>query len=341
VIDRRLLLAGLIALVAGAVIGITLSVSADGNGNEDETARDSLSSRWISLHPALLKRTEVAAVRIGRFIYVVGGFEEKSRSTTAAVERYDITRNRWKRVRSMPVPLNHPAAAAYRGDVYVLGGYTGRGDLRGETSSLFRYDPERNRWSRLPSAPTKRAALAAAVIGGKLYAAGGANSSAGALKTLEIYDFRRRRWSRGPDMSVAREHLAGTAAGGSFYVLAGRAAGQGNFTIAERYLPRERRWERLPDLRKARGGIAATSVGSRVVVFGGEELSGTIKEVEIYHPAQRRWTALPDLRTPRHGLGGVSRGRRVFAIEGGPSPGFAFSNAIEALDIARVRIAGE
>ena len=41
----------------------------------------------------------------------------------------------------MPVALNHPAAAAYRGDVYVLGGYTGRGDLRGEVASLYRYDP--------------------------------------------------------------------------------------------------------------------------------------------------------------------------------------------------------
>jgi hypothetical protein len=29
----------------------------------------------------------------------------------------------------------------------------------------------------------------------------------------------------------------------------------------------------------------------------------------------------------------VARGDRVFAIEGGPTPGFDFSNAIEALDV--------
>ena len=84
--------------------------------------------------PAQLSRTEVAAARVGRFVYVVGGFEQRSGATTAAVERYDIVRDRWRRVRSMPVGLNHPAAAAYRGNVYVLGGYTGRGDLRGEVS---------------------------------------------------------------------------------------------------------------------------------------------------------------------------------------------------------------
>ena len=281
----------------------------------------------------------MAAARVGRHIYVMGGFERRSGRTTAAVERYDIIRNRWRRVRSMPVGLNHPAAATYRGDVYVLGGYTGQGDLKGEVSALYRYRPETNRWSRLPSAPTKRAALAVGVIGGKLYAAGGANASQGALKTLEIYDFARRRWSRGPDMAVAREHLAGAVSTGAFYVLAGRAAGQGNFKIAERYLPKERRWERLPDLRKARGGTAAASVDGRIVVFGGEEAAGTIADVEQYDTATHKWTKLPDMSTPRHGLGGVARDRRVFAIEGGPAPGFHFSSAIEALDLASARAA--
>jgi hypothetical protein len=333
--SRRVGIVAAAALAAVAVALVALAVP----GNGDEKARPALTRAWIGLRPALLARTEVAAARVGRFVYVVGGFEKRSGGTTAAVERYDIVRNRWRRVRSMPVGLNHPAAAAHRGDVYVLGGYTGRGDLRGEVSMLYRYRPETNRWSRLPSAPTKRAALAVAVIRGKLYAAGGANASQGALKTLEIYDFRRRRWSRGPDMSVAREHLAATATGGAFYVLAGRAAGQGNFKVAERYLPKEGRWERLPDMRKPRGGIAAVSVDGRVVVLGGEETGGTIADVEQYDAATNRWTKLPDMRTPRHGLGGVARNRRIFAIEGGPTPGFAFSSANEALDLASARAA--
>ena len=38
-------------------------------------------------------------------------------------------RDRWRRVRSRPVGLNHPAAIAYRGALYVLGGYTAHGAL--------------------------------------------------------------------------------------------------------------------------------------------------------------------------------------------------------------------
>ena len=139
---RALLSLG-VALVGAVAVAVGIVVSDDGG---DGTAV--ADGAWKSLRPAGLERTEVAAARIGRFVYVVGGFEQRSGRSTAAVERYDIRRDRWRRLRSMPVALNHPAAAAYRGSVYVLGGYTGQGDLRGEVSSLYRYDPRRNTWSR-------------------------------------------------------------------------------------------------------------------------------------------------------------------------------------------------
>jgi N-acetylneuraminic acid mutarotase len=269
---------------------------------------------------------------------VVGGFERASDATTAAVERYDIRRNRWTRVRPMPLALNHPAAVTYRGDLYVHGGYTGASDLSAPTGALLRYDPERRRWRRLPSSPTPRAAHAVAVIGGRLFAAGGANES-GALRSLEIYDFERRRWSSGPDFPFgpARNHTTGVAAGGHFYVIAGRDSG--NFTAVERYDPRRRTWEDVPDLRTPRGGIASARLrDGRIVVFGGENLAPggtTIAAVELFDPRTRRWSTLPSMRTPRHGLGGVALGRRVYAIQGGVEPGFSFSNAIEFLDVRR------
>ena len=71
-----------VALAAGALAGCS---------GDDVPAR---SDRWIALHPATLKRTEVAAARIGDSIYVVGGFVRRDHATTAAVERYDISENR-------------------------------------------------------------------------------------------------------------------------------------------------------------------------------------------------------------------------------------------------------
>ena len=293
------------------------------------------SDRWTALAPAGLERTEVAAARIGRAIYVVGGFERRSGATTAAVERYDIRRDRWSRVRPMPLALNHPTAAAHRGRLYVHGGYRGVDDLSRPTGALLEYHPGRRRWRRLPAAPTPRAAHALAAIEGRLYAAGGANDS-GSLRSLEIYDIHRRRWRSGPDFpGPARNHTTGVASGGRFYVLAGRDAR--NLAAAERYDPRRRSWQRLPDLRTPRGGIASARLpGGRIVVFGGEDLGPggtTIASVELFDPRRRRWRPLPDLRPPRHGLGGAAFGRRIFAIQGGVQPGFSFSSAIEALDV--------
>ena len=297
------------------------------------TGTDARTDRWTALPSALLARSEVAATRVGRFIYVVGGFE--ATRTSPAVERYDIRRERWKRVRDMPLAVNHPTAVAYHGDVYVHGGYTANLGLDGTTGALQRYDPSRNRWSRLPSSPTARAAQADAVIGHRLYAAGGANET-GSLRSLEIYDFETRRWHRGPSFPPpARNHTTGVASGGRFYVLAGRDTE--NFTAAARYDPSRNKWERLPSLHTARGGIASARLSDgRIVVFGGEQLvpgGTTIAEVELFDPRSRRWSSLPDMRTPRHGLGGAALGRRVFALVGGPTPGFAFTRTIEYLDV--------
>jgi N-acetylneuraminic acid mutarotase len=332
VVSRGLLAAAVGLLVAG---GAVLAVAAGDGGDGAEPGGAARTDRWTSLRSATLARTEVAAARIGRSVYVVGGFEERSGATTRAVERYDLRRDRWQRLRSMPVGLNHAVAVAYRGKLYVHGGYRGRRDLSSATARLFRYDPARDRWGRLPLAPTPRAAHAAAVIGGRLYVAGGSNAG-GSQRSFEVYSFGRRRWRRGPSFpGPARNHTAGVAAGGSFYVLAGRD--QTNFPNVDRYDPTRRRWRRLPSMRTARGGIAAVRLrDGRIVVFGGEQLAPggtTIREVEVYEPGRQRWRRLPDMRTPRHGLGGVARGNRVFAIEGGPRPGFHFSSAIEYLDV--------
>ena len=67
---------------------------------------------WRPLKASTLARTEVAAARVGRFVYVMGGFERRSGETVAATERYDLRRDRWRRVADMPAGLNHAAAVA-------------------------------------------------------------------------------------------------------------------------------------------------------------------------------------------------------------------------------------
>jgi len=315
---------------APAAVLLAAAAAAGCGGSADHPSR---SDRWLPLSSATLERTEVSAARIGRHVYVVGGFEKRSGATTRAVERYDLRGDSWKRVRSLPLGVNHGTAVAYRGKLYVHGGYRARRDLSSATARFYCYDPRRNRWRRLPDSPTPRAAHAAAVIGHRLYVAGGSNAH-GSLRSLDVYNFQRRRWRRGPSFSgPARNHTTGAASRGRFFVIAGRDAF--NVRAVDRYDPRRRRWKRMRPIPTARGGIASARLpDGRIVVLGGERLGGTtIRPVEVYSPGRNRWRSLPGMLTPRHGLGGVSFGRRVYAIEGGPQPGFHFSDAIEYLTV--------
>lgn len=333
---RRGPLVALLVLAAATLAVVVIARAAMDSAPETKKAGERW--KWKRGPDSTVARTEVAAAVAAGSIYVAGGFVPPNR-TTDIVERYDLARHRWSRVAALPVPLNHAAAAGYRGHVYVAGGYASRNGLANPSRALYRYDPESNRWTRLPSMPTARAALAFGAIKGRLYAAGGADGTR-ALKTFEIYDIARRRWTRGPDLSVAREHLGGAVVEGEFYAVAGRNQ-DGNLSIAERFTPGRRAWLRLPDLGKARGGHGAAgwNFGATVFAVGGEEGAGTIAEVEGWggRTPRKGWYGFPGLPTPRHGLGVVfdEPTEKLYVIEGGTSPGFSFSKRMEIMSLAR------
>jgi N-acetylneuraminic acid mutarotase len=311
-----------LAFVAALLGAIVIARAAD---DRSTAAR----YRWTeSEQRPPLRRTEVAGAAVGGDIYVIGGFVPPRR-TTAVVERR--RHGHWTRTRSLPAALNHAAAVGYRGHVYVAGGYASRNGLGQPVKTLYRYDPARDRWTRLPDMPTARAALALGAIGGHLYAAGGADGTK-QTAALEIYDIAKRRWRRGASLEVAREHLGGAVHRGRFYAVAGRNGTSGNLAIVEAYDPATRRWTRLPDMPKARGGNGAAILGGRLVAVGGEEGGGTIGEVDLFDFAGRRWSRIAPMPTPRHGLAVVATsGRSVWTVAGGPQPGMAFSNAAEVL----------
>ncbi len=135
-------------------------------------------------------------------------------------------------------------------------------------------------------------------------------------------------------MPTPRNHIASAALGGRIYTTGGRT-GQ-NLDVVESYDPARDSWRVEPSLGVPRSGHAAAVAGGRLIVFGGEQLEEgdeTIAPVESLRPGGDWAGGLPPMRTPRHGLGGAAFGGRIYALEGGPQPGLAFSDALEVLRV--------
>jgi non-specific serine/threonine protein kinase len=133
---------------------------------------------------------------------------------------------------------------------------------------------------------------------------------------------------------TTRDHLAAAMIAGRICAIGGRKLSlTTNLATLECYEPGADRWEAMPDAPTPRGGVGAAAVGDRLIFVGGEQLSGTYKEVELFDFATQRWSRLPDLPTPRHGIGVVAVGRTVYVMTGGPTPGSSQTPVSEALDL--------
>lgn len=324
----RALLAAVVALASAA--GLVLAAT------EKREPRARGAGAWeTGLAESPFSRSEVGAARVGDRIYVVGGFLSDG-ATTGRMAAYDISADRWVRRRPLPRGVNHPGVASLGGRLYVLGGQRAAGER--PTAALWRYSPARNRWKRLPSAPTERAAMALAAGNGKLYAAGGQTDGSFELRRLEVYDVSARRWRTRAPMPTGRNHLTGAFARGDFWAIGGRGSG-GNSAAVERFDPASGKWSSEAPLNVPRGGIAAAVAHRSIVVLGGEELQPggtTIAEVERLplDDLAGGWQLLEDMPTPRHGLGAAAMGDFVYALEGGPEPRLTTSSLVERLDLA-------
>ena len=281
---------------------------------------------WQSGESMSVPRSEVAATRHGTELVVVGGYLPWGESSAQA-DAYSPATRRWRRLPDLPVAVNHPMAATWRGKAIVVGGYVGRGEPSNRAFVL-----EADRWRELRRMPSGRAAGGAAAIGDTLFVVAGIGRQ-GLARTAYALNLRTNRW-RGIPGPTPREHLGVTAAGGRVYALAGRRAGiDTNVRTFETWRPGARRWTALPRVPSPRGGTGASAVGRTIVSVGGEEPRGSIATVYAYDTRTRRWRRLPDLPTPRHGLGVVTSGRTVYAIAGGPRPGLTTSGAVEFLTL--------
>lgn len=302
---------------------------------------------WRGLGPLPDRRDEPRAVALNGQIYLAGGIKTidsyGQRSNVPGVPervvvtplrnftRFDPRTGRYTELAPLPEGLSHIGFVTYRGSIYVVGGH---GTLlwgAAPKDGFYRYTPGRDRWVRLPPLPTPRGAVAAAVVGDRLYVAGGMSAGV-ALRVVEAYDFATGRWQRVADLPAAREHIAGVSLGGRFYVVGGRNRVTDALPDVTRYDPASDSWEQLPNMPVPAGGLEAQPFdGALIAIGGGDDRRETVTgAVQRFDPASGTWTELPEMRTRRHGFGSAVVGDEIYTFGGSPCARFAASDFVES-----------
>lgn len=185
-----------------------------------------------------------------------------------------------------------------------------------------------------------RGGLDAAVIGDKIYAAGGKGRGfpdfdEEPYATLEVFDIPTGRWTKGSDMPTARHHLGVDAVDGKLYAVGGRVVGDLSIGAVERFDPATGVWEVLAPLPQGVGSLAVAA-GEREIFAtgGGDDSEGWVTGATwVYSLERRTWRRMPDLLQPRHGHTASVVGRRLYVFGGAPCDGYGGTASAESLTL--------
>jgi N-acetylneuraminic acid mutarotase len=296
-------------------------------------------AKWQRKTDMPTPRAEVSGAAINGKIYVIGGIDNFGKAL-GTVEIYDPATDSWSSAPDLPKPCHHCPVVALGNNLYVLGGFQ---ESNWEpTTDVFMFDLKNQKWTKSTSLPIAQGALAATVIGNKIFAIGGivpkehgeiplggsittVNPNLATTKKLIIYDSITEKWAMGSPAQTARHHLAAVAINGLMYVAGGREqALYKNIATLEIYDPKTETWKKGPPMPTARSGVEGTVVRNIFVIAGGEDSEvKTFDEVEIFDATLKKWINLPTLPEPRHGSATSAIGNNIYVIGGSTKPGLS------------------
>lgn len=169
----------------------------------------------------------------------------------------------------LPTVRSDLSAVTVGGSAYVLGGYDGRAPIPTVLSTS-----DGARFSQVATLPVPARYVAAAALGGRIYAFGGETASGAPTDVIREVDPRGGTARIVGHLPEAISHAAAVALGGSIYLLGGEAEG-GPVDRVWRFDPGSHRVAPAGRLPLAVADGAAATVGETAYLVGGEGSGGT------------------------------------------------------------------
>ncbi len=221
----------------------------------------------------------------------------------------------WTPTASMASPRADFAATAVDGRLWVLGGITGAGGARLNTTEV--YDPTNDSWRPGPNLQVARSAFGVATLGQIIYLFGGATPEQANTTIAQSLDTTTGQWR---DLAPLPTPLANPALAqldGTIYLVGGEANG-GTVASVYAYAPATNSWRTLAALPTPRTELAAVPLAGKIYALGGLVNGTASATVDVYDPAANQWTTGAPLLAPMASFGAATVDGRLYAV-GNPS----------------------
>ncbi|CAH0999301.1 hypothetical protein LEM8419_00599 [Neolewinella maritima] len=224
-------------------------------------------------------------------IWVIGAFKTNNFPNEVPADyvwAYNPATDEWIRGPEIPTARKRGSAGlvVYDGKFYIIAGNTDGHD--GKYVSWFDvFDPATGTWTVLANAPRDRDHFHAAVLGNKLYVAGGRLSGgpggtfAPLIAEVDVYDFTTGTWSTAPDLPTPRAAASVATLNDELYVIGGEIG----------------------------------------IDLQGKPVRDAVKTTEAFSPATGNWSTKADLLTERHGTQAIASGDGIHVAAGSNTQG--------------------
>jgi N-acetylneuraminic acid mutarotase len=215
----------------------------------------------------------------------------------------------WLTAASLPQGRDEVQAATVEGNIYLVGGSwtettDGRRVEHYTEGFMSEYDPKVDRWRERTRAPEGLTHQGIAVLGGKMYLAGGFAGGHHSLPSAGVYSYdpATDQWRTLAPLSAPRGAVALAAVGGLIHAIGGRIMGEeGTLATHEVYNPATNSWGPATLLPTARDHAGVYVVDGKIHLIGGRtgEATANVGLHDIYDPATDKWTSAPPMPTAR------------------------------------------
>lgn len=264
-----------------------------GRGIKPVDIFDPASNTWTSGAEPPIEVHHFQAVAYGGKIYIIGAMTGKypRENPLERILIYDPENDSWEMGDTIPEERRRGSAGVViNGDKAIILSGIIDGHWDGHVPWADQYDFTTGEWTVLADAPRPRDHFHAAISEGKIYCAGGRNSSKKTEQTFEltipevdVYDIAENSWSFLPEAQHLPTERAGTSSaflGKQLIIIGGESANQETaHSEVEAYHTETKTWKRLDALVRGRHGSQAIVYDDAIYIAAGSGNRGGSPEL--------------------------------------------------------------